>query len=180
MKKNDVSPASNPLFSFDGHLTDTAFKLLMEEKLDPLQSLEVSEHLSFCDRCLERYTDILSGVPLLTEETDVPATVRLIEPPASLHTGIMQAIRDKTRVIYLHKFGSLAVAASLALVFWSGGLFTSTHLPSMGGLVDGVRSSSQTILEQTTELSDNIGDFFRSLQNDLLRWKYHNASPHND
>ena len=89
MKKNDASPASNPLFSFDGHLTDTAFKLLMEEKLDPLQSLEVSEHLSFCDRCLERYTDILSGVPLLTEETDVPATVRLIEPPASLHTGIM-------------------------------------------------------------------------------------------
>ena len=55
MKRNDAC-SGEELFSPDGHLTDTSFELLISEKLDPLQSLEVSEHLSFCDRCLERYT----------------------------------------------------------------------------------------------------------------------------
>lgn len=180
MTRNDASPAFS-LFSPDGHLTDTAFALLIDEQLDPLQSLEVSEHLSYCDQCLERYTELLSGVPLVHDGAPAAAVPRLMEAPASLHTGIMQAIREKTRVIYLHKFGSLAVAASLALVFWSGGLFTSTRLPSpLDGLIGGVYSSSQTIFEQTNEISDSVSDFFRSLQNDLLRWKYHNASPRND
>ena len=65
MKQNSTSSdiragSSQPeLFTADGHLTDLAFKLLIDEQLDSLQSLEVSEHLSFCDRCLERYTEIL-------------------------------------------------------------------------------------------------------------------------
>ena len=69
MKKIDESSVGMPLenlelFTADGHLTDSAFALLIQEKLDPLQSLEVSEHLSFCDRCLERYTAILCGSPM--------------------------------------------------------------------------------------------------------------------
>ncbi len=57
MKQNSTSSdiragSSQPeLFTADGHLTDLAFKLLIDEQLDSLQSLEVSEHLSFCDRC---------------------------------------------------------------------------------------------------------------------------------
>ena len=53
MNNNDASsllPKQPELFTPDGHLTDQAFSLLLSEQLDQLQSLEVSEHLSFCDK----------------------------------------------------------------------------------------------------------------------------------
>ena len=49
MKQNSTSSdiragSSQPeLFTADGHLTDLAFKLLIDEQLDSLQSLEVSD-----------------------------------------------------------------------------------------------------------------------------------------
>lgn len=44
------------LFDPNGHLTDDAFgALLRDEPLDEMERLEISEHLSFCDRCVERY-----------------------------------------------------------------------------------------------------------------------------
>ena len=92
MKKIDESSVGMPLenlelFTADGHLTDSAFALLIQEKLDPLQSLEVSEHLSFCDRCLERYTAILCGEPIPDAggaEQALPVPAHLIEPPLNL------------------------------------------------------------------------------------------------
>ena len=88
MKQNSTSSdiragSSQPeLFTADGHLTDLAFKLLIDEQLDSLQSLEVSEHLSFCDRCLERYTEILcSDAPVdLDTGQELPEVVHLMEP----------------------------------------------------------------------------------------------------
>lgn len=111
MKQNSTSSdiragSSQPeLFTADGHLTDLAFKLLIDEQLDSLQSLEVSEHLSFCDRCLERYTEILcSDAPVdLDTGQELPEVVHLMEPPASLHDSVMQTIQNKTRVFYLKK-----------------------------------------------------------------------------
>ena len=38
-------------------------------------------------------------------------------------------------------------------------------------MVEGLHNSSQTILEQTEEISSSLGDFFRSLQGDFLRWE---------
>ena len=139
MKKIDESSVGMPLenlelFTADGHLTDSAFALLIQEKLDPLQSLEVSEHLSFCDRCLERYTAILCGEPIPDAggaEQALPVTAHLIEPPQPLLPGILQKLRQRAQVFYLKKATSLVLAASLALVFWSGGLFTSGTCPEL-------------------------------------------------
>lgn len=181
MKKIDESSVGMPLenlelFTADGHLTDSAFALLIQEKLDPLQSLEVSEHLSFCDRCLERYTAILCGEPIPDAggaEQALPVTAHLIEPPQPLLPGILQKLRQRAQVFYLKKATSLVLAASLALVFWSGGLFTSGTLSGVvDNMVEGLHSSSQTILEQTEEISSSLGDFFRSLQGDFLKWKF--------
>ena len=111
MKKIDESSVGMPLenlelFTADGHLTDSAFALLIQEKLDPLQSLEVSEHLSFCDRCLERYTAILCGEPIPDAggaEQALPVTAHLIEPPQPLLPGILQKLRQRAQVFYLKK-----------------------------------------------------------------------------
>lgn len=188
MKNTDESsvrmpPGQEELFTADGHLTDSAFALLIQEKLDPLQSLEVSEHLSFCDRCLERYTAILCGEPLAdsggTDQT-LPVTAHLIEPPQPLLPGILQKLKHRAQVFYLKKATSLVVAASLALVFWSGGLFTSGAVSGLvNNVVDSLQTSSQTILEQTGEISNSLGDFFRSLQGNFLKWKFSSSSPQN-
>ena len=176
MKNTDelLGPIAQPeLFSPDGHLTDSAFALLIQQQLDPLQSLEVSEHLSYCDQCLERYTAILCGEP-----DSVSCQDHLIEPPQPLLPGVLQRLRQGARVFYLKKAASLVVAASLALVFWSGGMFgTGTISGVLNNLVDGLQSSSQTLLEQTSELSQGFNDFFRSLQGNLLRWKYEATAP---
>ena len=77
MKNNDASsllPKQPELFTPDGHLTDQAFSLLLSEQLDQLQSLEVSEHLSFCDKCLDRYTSLLCGEISLDSDKSIGRT----------------------------------------------------------------------------------------------------------
>ena len=131
MKQNSTSSdiragSSQPeLFTADGHLTDLAFKLLIDEQLDSLQSLEVSEHLSFCDRCLERYTEILcSDAPVdLDTGQEPPEVVHLMEPPASLHDSVMQTFRTKQGSSTLKKRLLWLLQPPLPFVFWSGGTF---------------------------------------------------------
>jgi len=180
MKSHDFSPETWELFDSDGHLTEEAFTLLIREQLDKLQSLEVSEHLSYCDRCLERYTDLLCAEPAsaLPELPDPLQAVSppLLEPPCELHTNIMNQIQHRNRVFYFKKGTSLALAASLTLVLWSGGIFSSTRLQErVQDLLGGLNYSSQTILEHTSEISENIDDFFSALQS---RWKHRITSNH--
>ena len=155
---------------------------MLSEQLDQLQSLEVSEHLSFCDECLERYTALLCGeisldsdkaVEPSTEQTIVspPAADHLMEPPPQLLPSVMKQLAHRSRVFYLHKFTSLAVAASLALVFWTGGIFSNGRLSgAVNSLVNDLHASSQTILEHTGNITQSVNDFFNSIQNQLLEW----------
>ena len=156
MKNNDASsllPKQPELFTPDGHLTDQAFSLLLSEQLDQLQSLEVSEHLSFCDKCLDRYTSLLCGEISLDSDKSIelspeepilsqPAADHLIEPPPQLLPSVMKQLAHRSRVFYLHKFTSLAVAASLALVFWTGGIFSNGRLSgAVNSLVNDLQSN---------------------------------------
>lgn len=185
MKRNDAC-SGEELFSPDGHLTDTSFELLISEKLDPLQSLEVSEHLSFCDRCLERYTAVLSGeIPLQSQKQGVenPGSsppkendvipVHLIEPPPSLLFHVMKQIQTKNRVFYFQKITSAAVAASLALVFWSSGVFSANRFfGNADRFLYGIQVSSQTLMERTNEISENINEFFNDFQTGLMQRRF--------
>ncbi len=100
------------LFYEDGHLTDEALQaLIREEELDTLQRLEVSEHLSFCDMCTLRYTD------LLCEEVLQP-------PPVPLYGEVMKKIRERARKAFLRRLTTVTAAACLAMIFWWSGVFT--------------------------------------------------------
>ena len=44
--------------------------------LDEMGRLEAAEHLAYCDRCLKRYTDLLSGEVLLEPPKDLSVPVR--------------------------------------------------------------------------------------------------------
>ena len=100
------------LFYEDGHLTDEALQaLIREEELDTLQRLEISEHLSFCDLCTLRYTD------LLCEEV-------LQSPAVPLYGEVMKKVRERARRAFLRRFATVSAAACLAMVFWWSGVFT--------------------------------------------------------
>ena len=67
----------NELFNQDGCLTDYALSALIHDKpLDELERLELSEHLSFCDACIERYTAMLSDDFLIPTAQPIAPTIR--------------------------------------------------------------------------------------------------------
>lgn len=52
------------VFDRDGCLTDDALLALIRQEPDEMTRLEIAEHLSFCDRCTERYSELLCEAPL--------------------------------------------------------------------------------------------------------------------
>ena len=56
--QNALVPFDNQnLFDDRGHLTGAGLNAMENGSLDELGSLEAAEHLSFCDACLNRYTN---------------------------------------------------------------------------------------------------------------------------
>lgn len=101
------------LFDDDtGCLTDYALDVLVAGSLDELGRLEASEHLSYCDSCLDRYT------VRLTPEV-------LVEPPELMKQSILSALKRKAANAFVSRYFHMAVAASLTLVLWGSGVFAT-------------------------------------------------------
>lgn len=54
------------LFDKNGCLTDEGLQALQAGGLDELGRLETAEHLSYCDKCMDRYTALLTAVLAFT------------------------------------------------------------------------------------------------------------------
>lgn len=110
-----MSVPSEDLRLFDdetGCLTDFALQSLVNGSLGELERLEVSEHLSYCDGCVDRYTALLTGEVL-------------VEPPELMKQSILSALRKKAAMVFVNRYFHMAVAASLTLVLWGSGVFTT-------------------------------------------------------
>ena len=128
------------LFHNDGHLTDDALKALIDgTELDELARLEISEHLSFCDECVLRYTD------LLTDDA-------LMQPPHPTAPGVLERIKKRARMIFFNKYTSIAACAILALTLWVTGVF-SLELPKEGS------KALASLNQRATEISESAGDW---------------------
>lgn len=127
------------LFDTNGHLTDAALQAVLEEKLDELGRLEAAEHLSFCDDCLVRYTNMLTDDTLLVPQTP-------IAPP------LKSRLRQKAVLVFFNKYTTMAAAVALAVVFWSHGFFT--------GLVPTKENTQETdFAPEKTSISQRANDF---------------------
>ena len=106
------------IFRKDGHLSDAALDALINEiPLDALYRLEISEHLSFCDLCLQRYTEALADVSLQT-------------PEHSCREAIRAYIRARALRIFSSRYATATAAVALALtVLWGSKLPFFTSLP---------------------------------------------------
>ena len=63
------------LFREDGCLSDEGLHALTAGQLDELGRLEAAEHLSYCDKCTDRYTALLTADALADPPRDVRCTV---------------------------------------------------------------------------------------------------------
>ena len=122
------------LFNEDGHITDEGLRALIAEELNEMGRLEVSEHLDFCDKCVEQYSE------MLTEDLE-------IAPPVEIASTILRRIRQRTRAIFLNRFTRVSVAAVLAIVIWIGGFYRN-----------GILSLSDEHLEQVATTARSIQD----------------------
>lgn len=102
-------------FKEDGHLTDEGLLSLIDESNEnptqpatELQRLEAAEHLSFCDSCLLRYTELLSDDTLL-------------QPPAPVHKSVMRRLRQRGARILFSRYATVAAAVVLAVAMWFAG-----------------------------------------------------------
>ena len=99
------------LFLDNGHLTDEGLRALVEGSLDEMERLEAAEHLSFCDECLVRYTE------LLTEPV-------CQDPPQDLTLPVMRSLRQRTFRTAAGRYATAAAAVLLSLCLWGSGVFS--------------------------------------------------------
>ena len=96
------------LFDKNGCLTDEGLQALQAGGLDELGRLETAEHLSCCDKCMDRYTALLTADALET-------------PVHSAHKAVMTAIWVRLMQNTYGQVAVASVAAVLALSMWKAG-----------------------------------------------------------
>lgn len=137
-------------FNDSGHLTDYAFKKLVDGEDDELKRLEISEHLDFCDRCIERYMEVL------TEST-------LLSPSIAVSKQVMPKIKASKRNKLINKYATAAIAASFAMVLWSYGAFNIDYERSN----DFIKKTNTLITEKTEDFNKNFEEAFFKLYNKI-------------
>lgn len=96
------------LFDKNGCLTDEGLQALQAGGLDELGRLETAEHLSYCDKCMDRYTALLTADALET-------------PPHSAHKAVMATIWVRLMQNTWGRAAVAGVAAVLAFTMWRSG-----------------------------------------------------------
>lgn len=148
------------LFNEDGHLTDLALEMLENPELTELERLEISEHLSFCDECLLRYTLKLDECTLL-------------EPEEPMAQNIFKRIRRKAVRIMFSKYATVAVAASMIVFLWGGGVLPlnkthkKTHTPNpTTSSYQQNEGIAQKINKATNGITESMNRFFLNMSAD--------------
>lgn len=105
------------IFLHNGHLTDEALaSLAAGAELTETTRLEIAEHLAYCDLCLQRYTDALEGVPLLT-------------PEHSCRESLWIRVRTRAFRLLTSRYATAAAAIVLALTLVWGSGYEGLSLP---------------------------------------------------
>lgn len=132
------------LFHESGCLTDEGLHAVIDGTLDEMQRLEAAEHLSFCDDCLVRYTDLLTD--------DV-----LVAPKETLVPSVMKRVKNKAVQIFFNRYTRVAAAVALAMLLWSIGTF-DYFVPSGKEMKSGIPEQPTAPISTSRQ----IKDFFES------------------
>ena len=133
------------MFDQNGHLSDQAIAALVSgDELDALTRLEIAEHLSYCDFCLQRYTDALTGNLLLT-------------PEVSCRHTIWRKIRERTVRILTSRYATAAATMALALTLvWADIPLPEQTLAEGPGLTQRVEKTLDSLMSGVNEFFDGL------------------------
>ena len=156
-------------FRKDGHLTNTVLEALVRgEALPALTRLEISEHLAYCDLCLQRYTDALAGTQLLI-------------PEHSCQETLWGRIRIRVLHMLTSRYATAAAAVILALsVLWSSKIALpayaavpddntpSTEIKATETLPERFDSALQSFSRNLHGLFDQISELRQNIEGDFI------------
>ena len=156
--QNALVPFDNQnLFDERGHLTGAGLNAMENGSLDELGSLEAAEHLSFCDACLNRYTNWLEAMPQA-----------LLSPARDIAPQVQNLLRMRSIRVFTNKYVSIAAAVILALALWNFGAFNISTGAAQRGvdrLAEGPRFSiSQSIQQFIGGIGKGIDDVLSEMQ----------------
>ena len=156
--QNALVPFDNQnLFDDRGHLTGAGLNAMENGSLDELGSLEAAEHLSFCDACLNRYTNWLEAMPQA-----------LLSPARDIAPQVQNLLRMRSIRVFTNKYVSIAAAVILAFALWNFGVFNISDGTAQRGvdrLSEGPRFSiSQSIQQFIGGIGKGIDDVLNELQ----------------
>lgn len=143
-------------FRDDGHLTnETLTALAQGQEFGELTRLEIAEHLAFCDLCLQRYTDILTGTEFLI-------------PAHSCQDTLWRRIRQRTLQLLTSRYATAAAAVALALTMvWGSGQADIIHRPALPedrpSVSQGLREWSARWNSSLDSAMSGLNDFFDGL-----------------
>ena len=132
------------LFDVKGCLSEEGLQALVGGQLDETQRLEAAEHLAYCDRCMDRYT------ALLTDDV-------LEQPPRSARGAVMGTIWIRLMQNTWGRAAVATVAAVLALTMWRTGTLEQI-LEGTRDLKTWMPSTSQTQPDQLPMLGQPVQD----------------------
>ncbi len=102
----------NNCFTKDGHITKQAYALFLSGDMCEKSRLEIAEHLSFCDECIEHF------VLAIGQEA-------LVSPPNSTRSSIIKTIYARVFNAVFNKYTAYIAAACIAFVLWGTGVSTN-------------------------------------------------------
>lgn len=156
--QNALVPFDNEkLFDRNGHLTGSGLDAMEKGTLDELGSLEAAEHISFCNECLNRYTNWLEAMP-----------EKLLSPVNDLIPQVQNLMRMRSIRVMTNRYISVAAAVILAFALWQFGAFNLSDGRAQSQaqrLSEGPRFTiSQGIKEMFGSVSKTIDGLLEELQ----------------
>lgn len=148
---------NNNLFDNAGCLTQSGLEALREDRLDDLGRLEAAEHLTFCDRCLARYTALLESI-------------QLSAPMRDLIPQVQALMRMRTFRVMTNRYVSVAAAIALALALWRFGLFGTAPAAAPKEMSEPRQdtSVSRMLGSALHDASEGLQDILGSIQDTAL------------
>lgn len=151
------------IFLSNQHLSIEALQALIDNSLNHHQErLQVAEHLSECELCLEQYLQLQQ----IVQQVDIDVTDR-----------VMGKIYHKQQSIRFGKYVRAAAAVVLALGLWNNGIFFQNtkisgeqmqHRKNMNGILWNISQGVDTII---LRVSEDISDGIKKSQKDFLTQK---------
>lgn len=130
------------------HLTDPLLVRLITGEATEQERLFCAEHLSTCDKCLKKYTTLLTDEICLT-------------PPQSVAQRVKAELRKRAMNGFFTRLAAAAAAIILAMGLWMTDAFTFI-VPDKDTPI-----LSIPVQEQRIGLSDRLNGFFNGLSDSL-------------